>query len=128
MGLVVATMTLSKCRLLVVDSAGRPIDGTSANFTFMRPRGATPTRTVTLAGAAIEFNLNAFPNGEGIFCQIDVPRYRSVKSGFMLIAPDREFEQRVVAPRNPRSWKPAFQPWNDLSEDFESLKTTLENS
>lgn len=115
------------CQFELVDASGRPLTDPRVDFTFMRPSGATPKRTLAVEGTPVSFALNGF-DGQAVFCEIGASRFRLVKSGFMLVSPGSSFTQKVILPRNPRSWKPEFTKWKDLGPAYDRLKELLTKS
>lgn len=122
-----APAVLPACNFELLDASGRPLNDPRVEFTFMRPSGATPKQMLALAGSPVSFTLKGF-DGQAVFCEIGASRFRPVKSAFMLVSPGRSFMQKITVPRNPRSWKPAFTKWKDLSSHYEPFKELLAKS
>jgi len=122
-----APAAIPSCKFELLDAAGKPLSDPRVDFTFMRPSGATPRQTLSVQGSPVSFGLNGF-DGQAVFCEITPSRFRPVKSAFMLVSPGRSFAQTIKVPRNPRSWKPEFTKWKELTSTYEFLKELLSKS
>ncbi|MCI0339512.1 MAG: hypothetical protein L0226_18215 [Acidobacteria bacterium] len=72
--------------------------------------------------------LPAFPQARNLVCEVMPKRYRHCKTTIFSLTDGEDLPIDLTVLRNPKEWRASFVPWNQLSTQFDTLKTILEIS